>query len=114
MEFRKSKSPYILCREILETSSVDFVVFEAADLLKSAIIREWSMLQEADIMSLRQYLLQYIIQKQVQPFIRDRILQVIAIIVKRASVEDFGRERSQILAEVENLIVAGDINKVSI
>lgn len=72
------------------------------------------MLQESDIMSLRQYLLQYIIQKQVQPFIRDRILQVIAIIVKRASVEDFGRERSHILSEVENLIVTGDINKVSL
>lgn len=97
----------------METSSVDFVIFEAADLLKNAIIREWSMLQESDILSLRQYLLQYIIQKQVPSFIRDRILQVIAIIVKRASVEDFGRERSQILSDVENLIITGDINKVS-
>lgn len=111
LEFRKTKSPYILCREILERSSVDFVIFEAADLLKNAVIREWSLLQESDIMSLRQYLLQYIMQKPVPSFIRDRLLQVIAIIVKRASVDDFGRERSHIFTEVENLIIAGDLNK---
>ncbi|GLV31188.1 hypothetical protein CBL_12263 [Carabus blaptoides fortunei] len=111
LEFRKSKTPYIPCRQILETSTVDFVLFEAADLLKNAVIREWNSLQESDIMSLRQYLLQYITQKQVLPFIRDRILQVIAIIVKRASVEDFGRERTQILTEVESLVINGDLPK---
>lgn len=97
----------------METSTVDFVLFEAADLLKNAVIREWNSLQESDIMSLRQYLLQYITQKQVLPFIRDRVLQVIAIIVKRASVEDFGRERTQILTEVESLVINGDLPKVS-
>lgn len=53
-----------------------YVVFEAAGLLKDALIREWSFLQEADLISLRQYLLQYVIQKQLQPFVRERILQV--------------------------------------
>lgn len=113
LNFRKTKSPYMLCREILETSSSDFVVFEAADLIKNSVIREWGVLQESDILSLRQYLLQYIIQKPVQSFIRDRILQVIAIIVKRTSVDDFGRDRTEILTQVENLIVTGDVNKVS-
>jgi hypothetical protein len=55
---------------------VPYVVFEAAGLLKDALIREWSFLQEADLVSLRQYLLQYVIQKQLQPFVRERILQV--------------------------------------
>jgi len=55
---------------------VPYVVFEAAGLLKDALIREWSFLQEADLISLRQYLLQYVIQKQLQPFVRERILQV--------------------------------------
>lgn len=113
MNFRKTKSPYVICRNILETSTVDFVIFEAADLLKNSIIREWGDLLENDILSLRHYLLQYIIQKQVQPFIRDKILQVIAIIIKRTSVDDFGRDRTEILTQIENLIVTGDVYKVS-
>lgn len=112
LEFRETKTPYILCRQILETSGTDFVLFETADLLKRAIIREWSLLQESDILSLRQYLLQYVIQKQVPGFVRDRILQVIAIIIKRNSTDDFGAERSKILSEVENLIINGDFPKV--
>lgn len=112
LEFRKTKSPFILCKQILETSHAPFVLFETADLLKNGIINEWDSLQESDIISLRQYLLQYIIERQVEPFIRERILQVIAIIVKRSSVDDFGRERTQIITEVENLIMNGDIQKV--
>ncbi|XP_046738110.1 exportin-4-like isoform X2 [Diprion similis] len=67
------------------------------------------MMQEEDIRSLRQYLLHYIISKpQLAPFVRERILQVIAIMVKRGSVEDLGRDRGQILNEVEGLIMSGD------
>lgn len=61
----------------IETSTVDYVIFETASTLKDAIVREWNMLQEEDIMSLRQYLLQYIIGKPTLPvFVRERILQV--------------------------------------
>nr|CAD7589621.1 unnamed protein product [Timema genevievae] len=108
LNFRKTKSPYGLCRHILETSSVDFVQFEAASLLKDALIREWSFLGESHVISLQQYLLQYIIQKQLPASVRERILQVIAIMVKRASVDDFGISRGHLLAEVEQLILSGD------
>lgn len=60
-----------------ETSTVDYVIFETAGTLKDAIVREWNMLQDEDIMSLRQYLLQYIMGKPALPvFVRERILQV--------------------------------------
>lgn len=89
------------------------MLFEVAGLLKDALIREWSFLQESDIVSLRQYLLQYVIERStLPPFVRERILQVIAIMVKRGSVEDFGRHRGELLSEVENLILNGDHSRV--
>lgn len=92
---------------------MDYVLFEAAGLIKEALIRDWSLLQESDILSLRQYLLEYVLNHlSLASFVRERILQVIAVMVKRGSVEDFGIERSSIVAEIENLIINGDTVKV--
>jgi hypothetical protein len=89
------------------------VLFEAAGLIKEALIRDWGLLQESDIFSLRQYLLQYVLNHLgLAPFVRERVLQVIAVMVKRGSVEDFGIERGSIVAEIENLIISGDTVKV--
>jgi len=48
------------------------------------------------------------------PYVKAKILQVFAIIVKRGSVDDFGRERSRIINEIENLIKSGNLPNVSI
>ncbi|KAJ8920418.1 hypothetical protein NQ315_005284 [Exocentrus adspersus] len=111
IDFRKSKSPYPICREILEKSQNHFVLFEAAEVLKVAIIREWSFLLDSDKVSLRQYLFEYITTREAAPFVRDRILQVLAIMVKRASIDDNGKERANLLREVENLIVNAEPDK---
>lgn len=87
-------------------------MFEGAEVMKAAIIREWSFLLHSDKISLRQYLFQYVTSRDLPPFVRDRILQIIAIMVKRASIEDNGRERGNILQEVENLIVNAESSKV--
>lgn len=64
-----------------ETSTVDYVIFETAGALKEALIREWSLLDDNDILSLRQYLLTYIISKPgLPPFVREHILQVSSVI----------------------------------
>lgn len=71
------------------------------------------MMQEADLISLREYLLHYIIGKPtLAPFVRERILQVIAIMVKRGSVNTLGEDRRQMLTEVEKLIMSGDLPRV--
>nr|BAH72727.1 ACYPI004469 [Acyrthosiphon pisum] len=113
MSFRKTNMPYSLCRYILDCSRVDFVLFETAGTLRDALIQEWILLSQELKNEFRQYLFQYIMrdEKILAPFVRDRILQVIAIMIKRGSVEDGGQERSNILDEVEKLIFNGDLKK---
>ncbi|XP_034253012.1 LOW QUALITY PROTEIN: exportin-4-like [Thrips palmi] len=110
MKFRKTKSPYELCKHILQTSKVDYVLFEAAGLIKEAVIREWTLLTDEEIKSLQQYLLSYVVEKStLATFVRERILQVIAIMVKRQRREEFGIERSKLLDEIEMLVMSGDL-----
>ncbi|XP_076291964.1 exportin-4 isoform X2 [Lasioglossum baleicum] len=110
LNFRKTKSPYQLCRQILETNTNDYILFEAAGLLKIALVEEWSNLPKEDISALRQYLLHYTINKpQLAPYIKGKILQVIAIIIKRNRSNDSGQEQQQFLDQVENLIMTGDL-----
>lgn len=87
-------------------------MFEAAEVMKAAVIREWSFLLNSDKISLQHYLFQYVTARNLPSFVRDRILQIIAIMVKRVSIEDNGKERGNILQEVENLIVNAEPNKV--
>ncbi|XP_055531872.1 exportin-4-like [Wyeomyia smithii] len=111
MNFRKTKSPYVLCQTILEKSVVDLVLFEAADVLKKAVVAEWKYIPDQDKASLRQYLLNYIIQRDIPVFIRDKLLQVVAIMIKRASLEDVGQERGLIIEETKKMLVSGDIKQ---
>ncbi|KAF2356553.1 Importin-beta N-terminal domain [Trinorchestia longiramus] len=105
LQLRQTKSPFNLCREILETSQVPYLLFEAASLLRVGIIREWNELTSEDKLQLRQYVLQYVLARPRQPhYVRETLVQVMAIMVKRASVDDGGKERGALIAEVEQLI----------
>ncbi|GAB0097174.1 LOW QUALITY PROTEIN: exportin-4 [Sergentomyia squamirostris] len=109
MNFRKSKTPYSMCRQILETSTVDLVLFEAADLLKNALVYEWEFLQPQDRVAMRQYLFSYVMNREeIKAFVRERILLVVAIMIKRTSIADFGEERTAILTEFEGILNEGD------
>lgn len=112
LNFRKTKSSYQLCRYIFDKSTTDYILFETAGLLKRIIIQEWLVLLQSDISALRHYLLDYVINKPaLAPFVRAKILQVIAIIIKRSGVNDMGRERKQILCEIESLVINEDLPK---
>uniref|UniRef100_A0A146LH98 Exportin-4 n=1 Tax=Lygus hesperus TaxID=30085 RepID=A0A146LH98_LYGHE len=116
LTFRLTKTPYAICKGILETSTVDYVLFETASTLKEALVREWKDLTETEVIELRQYLFDYVVQKpNLRPYVRERILQVIAIMIKRQSNLDFnrpadeGRELSKLLTEVQRLVMEGDL-----
>ena len=61
----------------LESSNVDYVLFEAAGLLKDGLIREWHQLGPDEIKGLRAYLLTYVINHPtLSGYVRERIVQV--------------------------------------
>ncbi|XP_047530878.1 exportin-4-like [Vanessa atalanta] len=111
LEFRSTKNPYQLCREILEKSNTDCVLFEGASLIKTALIREWNLLSADDISSLREYLLLYLLRREVPPYLKEKLLQTIAVIVKRGSINDGGRERKALLEELEKIILSSPISQ---
>lgn len=105
------KTPYEICRHILEKTHSDFVLFQTADILKHAIIVEWNYIAPEDRDALRQYLLNYILQKELPSFVRDKLMQVIAIMIKRTSLQDGGVELKLIFDETEKMIQSPDINQ---
>ena len=98
-----------MCKELLETCKNDYVLFEASSLIKDALIREWRELPLEVIRDVRQYLLQYVVNRlDLAGFVRERIVQVVAIMVKRQSVEDSGEDRAVVVKEVQQLITSGN------
>ena len=90
---------------------MDYVLFQAAELIKEGLIREWSSLNNDEIKGLRAYLLSYVINHPtLSGYIRERIVQVVAIAIKRQSVDDLGEDRRQVLNEVSQLIT-GELEK---
>lgn len=111
MNFRKTQSPYAICQQILEKSQVDLLLFEAADMIKRSLVTEWSKLADADKLSLRQYLLNYTLHRNLPSYVREKILQVVAIMIKRISIEDSGVERNLILNEMQKMITSGNMHQ---
>ncbi|KAL8573476.1 hypothetical protein ACOMHN_047747 [Nucella lapillus] len=109
LNFRKTKMPYNICRLILENSSFDNVLFQAATTIKEAIVREWTLLNAQDIESLRSFLLRFITKNiSLQSFVREQILQTVAVILKRGTLEtDHGCDC--LFQDVTQLISSGNV-----
>ncbi|XP_063703188.1 exportin-4-like [Culicoides brevitarsis] len=117
MQFRNNKSldALQLCQTILETSTVDLVIFECINIIKSILISSWDLIQDDVKMNLRQYLLNFVLQHKHAPFfIREKILQVVSIMIKRTSLVDHGADRHQILEQAKAMFLTDDATQITL
>ncbi|GIY56076.1 exportin-4 [Caerostris darwini] len=109
LSFQKTKNPFHLCQFILANSKSDYVQFQAASLLKQATIREWKLMEKPVVEQLRTGLLNFVLQNlSLQNYVREQLLLVVAIMVKRSSVEEGSEIVADFLTEVSRLISSGD------
>lgn len=109
MNFRKTKAPYAMCQHILNTTKNDYLQFEAAGLIKLALITEWDSLSDEASLGLRQYLINFVMGREdAQQYVRERVLQVVAIITKRRAIKIEIMELLNALAELEAIFQNGN------
>lgn len=108
LQFRKTRNPYEMCKKILQTSQVDYVLFEAAATIKEAIIREWSLLEKREIESICSFLLCLVTERPtLQKYVCEQFLLVIAVIFKRGTLDDT-EGITNLITGLQQLISRGD------
>eukprot|EP00126_Sphaerothecum_destruens_P014183 Sdes_comp24411_c0_seq1m22335 len=61
--FRKSENAINISQYIMERSQSDFVVFQAVSSMKKRIILDWAIFSQAELDTLRGYLISYVTSK---------------------------------------------------
>lgn len=108
MNFQKSNLPVNTCLGILEKTSEELVLFETIKLIKNHIVLNWHGISDEEKIFLRQTLLNYVINKpHLALSVREKVLQIISIIIKRKYIEDKGTEIAQLLSQIKNMIYSG-------
>ncbi|XP_041355105.1 exportin-4-like [Gigantopelta aegis] len=110
LSFRKTKLPYTTCKYIMENSKIDYVLFQGATTIKEAIVREWTLLSAEDVESLRSFLLRYITKNiSLQSYVREQVLQTVAVILKRSTLDTKGTTCDSLFQDVTQLIGSGNV-----
>lgn len=109
LNFQKSNLPISACLSILEKSTEELVLFETIKLIKNHIVYNWHGVTDEEKNFLRQTLLNYVINKQnLAISVREKVLQIISIIIKRNYIEDKGVEIMNLFAEIKRMIYSGN------
>lgn len=114
LQLQKTKQPFDLCKVLLEESQVQYVQFQAATLLKNALIREWKDLSLEQVAALRNYLLAYLTSREnMENYVREQMVLVLAIMTKRQFVDGDNAIITQMLNDLSQLIMS-DNNRLQV
>lgn len=87
----------------------ELILFETIKLIKNAVVFEWHGITDEEKNLLRQRLLNYVTnQLQLPLSVREKILQIISIIIKRKYIDDSGEELKQLINEIKSMIYSGN------
>lgn len=89
------------------------MLFETVKMIKNIVIYEWRGLSDDDKVLMRQKLLDFVLNNQnLPPSVIERVLQIVAIMVKRKFLEDGGEELKVLLETVKGMIFGSQDTRV--
>lgn len=113
ISFSKAQLTIPQCFHILEHTHVELVLFETVKMIKNIIIYEWRGLSDEDKLLMRQKFLDYVLNNHnLPPSVIERVLQIVAIMVKRKFLEDSGEELKGLLETIKSMIFNSQDNRV--
>ncbi|XP_066276643.1 exportin-4-like [Branchiostoma lanceolatum] len=105
LDFRKTKNPYTVCCCLMEQTRNDYVIFQCACTLKEAILREWAQQSPTNVHSLRDFLMQFVLNRPSLPvYVREEIVLTVAVIVKRGTLDSSADDRNHFISQLTKLI----------
>ena len=103
---RSAENALDMAHFIIANSQSDNARFHAAIMLKEATLRDWHKIPSAQRNGIKVNLLQHVVQSGalLKHFVRQPLLQVVAIMVKRGWFEEAPASFSEFLAYVQHLL----------
>ncbi|RKP27749.1 armadillo-type protein [Syncephalis pseudoplumigaleata] len=107
IEFKRTPNILPACRYILEHTTTPLVQFHTALAIREALVREYALLSKQDVQDVRDYLLRLCCERNsVERFVREQLLHVYAVILKRSWMDLDASERDRVFAQTEDLLQA--------
>ena len=95
----------------VDNCSNGYVVFQASQTIKEAVVREWTLLSPADVENLRSFLLHYVTRNvSLESYVREQVLQTVAVIFKRGTIDTERPNRDALFNDVTQLISSGNLS----
>lgn len=90
---------------IMTKTRNELLLFETVKLIKNIIIYEWRGLNDEDKLLLRQKLLDFVLNDEaLHASVVERILQIVAIMIKRKFLEDGGEQLKEMIEGIKGMI----------